>query len=78
MPLRYHVIVAVGNERRVEVDQVNGLVRDVFPQNIQIIAVIKCVHMGVALRPAAIAVNELLCGAERCGGLFADAVDRIE
>ena len=42
--LEQHVVIAVGIERRVQIDQVNRLVLDVVPQDIQIVAVVESVH----------------------------------
>ncbi len=38
------VVIAVRIKGRVEVDQVDGLVLDVFPQDVQIVAVVEGVH----------------------------------
>ena len=39
-----HVVVAVRIERRIEIYKIDRLVFDITPQNIQIIAVVECVH----------------------------------
>ena len=38
------LIIAVAIERRVQIDEVDGLVLDVIPQDVQIVAVVKGVH----------------------------------
>ena len=38
------VVDALRIERRVEIDQVNGFVRDVFVQDVEIVAVVEGVH----------------------------------
>jgi len=42
--LKKYVVIAVGIERRVEIDQVYRLVLDVLPQDVEIVAVVKGVH----------------------------------
>ncbi len=42
--LEKNVVIAVGIERRVQIDQVNATRRDVFPQDVQIVAVVESVH----------------------------------
>jgi hypothetical protein len=39
-----HVVIAVRVKRRVEIDQVNRLILDVVPEDLQIVAVVKGVH----------------------------------
>ena len=38
------IVVALGIERRIQVDEINGFVRNVLAQNLEIVAVIKLVH----------------------------------
>jgi hypothetical protein len=38
--LEQNIVIPVRIKRRVKIDQVNGLIRDVIPQDIQIIAVV--------------------------------------
>ena len=46
-----HVVRRVAVERRVEVDEVDGLVGDVPPQNVEVIAVVQPVVQGQTLSP---------------------------
>ena len=38
------IVVALGIERRVEVDEVNGFVREVVAQDVEVVAEVKLVH----------------------------------
>jgi hypothetical protein len=42
--LKKHVVIAVRIKRRIEINEVNGFILDVIPHDLQIIAVIECVH----------------------------------
>ena len=46
--LEKDVVVAVGVERRVEINKINGLFVDIPPQDIQIAAVVESVHERTA------------------------------
>src|SRR4051794_18200246 len=42
--LEQHVVIGLAVERRVEIDQVDALVRDLAAQYVEVVAVIKCVR----------------------------------
>ena len=39
-----HIVVAVGIERRIEINKIDRLIPDILPQDIQIIAVVKSIN----------------------------------
>ena len=41
---KQHVVVSVGIERRVEIDQIDRLILDVVAKDLQIVAVVEGVH----------------------------------
>jgi hypothetical protein len=48
------IVVALGIERRVEIDEVNGFVRKMLAEDLEIVAVIELVHL-----PLGLAVSDL-------------------
>ena len=41
---KQHVVITITIKRRIEIDEIDGLVFDVVPQYLEIIAVVKSVH----------------------------------
>ena len=55
------IVVALGIERRVEIDEVNGFVRNVLAEDLEIVAVIELVHWRGSVRGKMGGVNFRLC-----------------
>jgi hypothetical protein len=51
------IVVALGIERRVEIDEVNGFVRNVLAEDLEIVAVVELVHWRESVRGKCGGVN---------------------
>ena len=68
------IVVALGVERRVEVDEVHGLVREVFAEHSEVVAVVKGIH---ARRECGAGAGGWQGGARRSAGRTQQKVERL-